>query len=357
MDSVVSVTKVGAPVVLIRSDATTQIGTGHIMRCLALSSAMRAAGFEPIFLSCNLPEPLRGHLAAQGFTLIPVPASHPDPRDLETILAVAQERRARWVVVDGYAFDNSFQREIRQAGQRLLVIDDYAHLPVYECDILLNQNLGAQSLSYRLNTECVCLFGLQYALLRPEFCTYRERVRQTAPVVSHVLVVFGGVDAANLTGRALEAVRGINLDVHVVVGPLNPHWEELLNQISHMRHESEFPHVELFKNVSDMPSHMVWADLAITAAGSTCWELACLGVPLVVTSVAPNQEKIARELHSAGLGISLGSAEEWTSGHLTKAILSLLDSSTLRYNMSQALRNAVDGMGAARVVTCIQSVS
>ncbi len=339
--------------VLIRADASPEIGTGHVMRCLALAHAIADRGGRPEFASSAISDPLRRRIEDAGFAVVEVPARHPDPRDLATLLALARQRDAAWVVTDGYAFDTGYQEAIRRAGRRLMVIDDYNHLPRYDCDVLLNQNLGAESLAYKVNPEAVRLFGPRYALLRPEFPAYRDRPRDLPAQARKILVLFGGADPANVTGRTLEALRGLDLEVRAVVGPLNPHWDRLCEQVARIHAECSATRIELLRDVRDMPALMAWADLAITAAGSTCWELACLGVPMVVTAVAENQEGIARELERAAVAVRLTEREVGDIAALKELIGTLLQQKDRRGRMTAALSSLVDGLGARRIASLL----
>jgi RimJ/RimL family protein N-acetyltransferase len=100
----------------------------------------------------------------------------------------------------------------------------------------------------------------------------------------------------------------------------------------------------------DMPTLMSWADMAIAAASSTCWELAYLGVPFGTLVVAENQEQVAKELAAAGVAVHFGRARELTSEKLAAHIASLMADEERRRLMATKGRRLVDGYGAARVV-------
>ncbi|MCG8583666.1 MAG: hypothetical protein MI757_03045, partial [Pirellulales bacterium] len=155
---------------IIRTDASTEIGTGHVMRCIALAEAWRARGGIPRFLSVDMPRSIRSRAEEAGFEIEDLRVERGTPRDVDATIQSARAHAATWVVADGYAFDAVWQRRVRDAGVRLLVIDDYAHLPTYDADILMNQNVGTtRSIYADLSPTCECLFGNRYALLREEF--------------------------------------------------------------------------------------------------------------------------------------------------------------------------------------------
>ena len=198
-------------------------------------------------------------------------------------------------MLDGYHFDPAYQKAIREAGYRLLVVDDTAHLPAYHADVLLNQNIYAPQLTYSYDPHTVLLLGPMYALLRPEFLVWKEWERHIPDTARHILVTLGGGDSDNVTLKVIQALHDIrlpDLEIRVIVGPANPHRDSLVAAIEHGPHS-----VELLFDVTDMPGLMAWADIAVSAAGSTCWELLFMGLPSLVGVLADNQVPIAEDCH------------------------------------------------------------
>jgi UDP-2,4-diacetamido-2,4,6-trideoxy-beta-L-altropyranose hydrolase len=208
-------------------------------------------------------------------------------------LALARECGANWVVLDGYHFNATYQRQVRQAGHELLVVDDYAHLPNYDSDILLNQNIGANDLAYNLPPYTRTLFGLPFVMLRRDFYHAREPRKPVREKARRVLVTLGGGDEHNVTRIVLDALASLGeipLIVDVVVGAVYTHQAALECQLASLPHE-----VHLHINTNDMVGLMQLADVAISGAGSTCWELATIGVPTCTVTLAENQQAIAGE--------------------------------------------------------------
>jgi RimJ/RimL family protein N-acetyltransferase len=193
--------------------------------------------------------------------------------------------------------------------------------------------------------------GTKYALLRQEFLQAVQPERMPASLCRRILVTLGGADPGNVSLtvlKALKQLRGNNqadLEVRVVVGPANPHLALLT------RASATLPFVCTIASASDdMPTLMSWADVVISAAGSTCWELAYLGVPFGTIVVADNQEQVAEGLAAAGVAVHFGRARELTSEKLTADIASLMANHEQRCLMVARGRRLVDGHGAARVV-------
>jgi UDP-2,4-diacetamido-2,4,6-trideoxy-beta-L-altropyranose hydrolase len=256
-------------------------------------------------------------------------------------------------VLDGYHFDPGYQRQIREAGHRLLVIDDAAHLDHYYADMVLNQNINAERLHYPCEPDTRLLLGTRYALLRSEFLVWRGWQRETPEVARKVLVTLGGGDPDNQTLKVMQALRQVSvggLEVIVVVGASNPHFQELQSAI-----RNSLLTIRLVHNATNMPELMAWADVAISAGGSTCWELAFMGLPAVILVLAKNQQGIAAGLEEAGVAVNLGWHTEVSAAQVASALLRLFRDRDLRWQMDQQGRELVDGSGIERVVELLQA--
>ncbi|MFT5240054.1 MAG: UDP-2,4-diacetamido-2,4,6-trideoxy-beta-L-altropyranose hydrolase [Candidatus Promineifilaceae bacterium] len=273
---------------IIRADASASMGVGHVMRCIALGQAWVESGGKVIFLSTLVSDVLKRRIIDEGFGLVALDAAYPgSDTDLAALLALGGNAGARWVVVDGYHFDLTYQKTLRQGGFKLLCIDDYNHLPKYEADILLNQNIDAEALDYDCNSGCLNMLGLKSVLLRREFRMMRAR-EDVADPVRHVLILLGGSDPGNVTTKVVEALRELDFspwEIKILVGPANAHSDEIVTACERLP-------IELLFNVTDMPELLCRTDFAISAGGSTCWELAAAGVPFATVTVADNQEGI-----------------------------------------------------------------
>jgi UDP-2,4-diacetamido-2,4,6-trideoxy-beta-L-altropyranose hydrolase len=340
---------------LVRADADARLGIGHMMRCLALAQAWRQHTHGAVTFIGRLDSaPLRARLAREGFGILPVAGFSTRYDETEVLpagLQMPKETDRAWYVVDGYHFDLVHHRALHKAGFNVLVIDDNAHLPAYEADIILNQNIHAEKLQYRCNPGAIPLLGTQYALLRQEFLPALQPARIPASLCRRILVTLGGADPGNVSLtvlKALKHLRGNNradLEVRVVAGPANPHLALL------KRASVNLPFMCTIVPASDdMPTLMNWADLAISAAGSTCWELAYLGVPFGTIVAADNQEQVAEGLAAAGVAVHFGRARELTSEKLAVDIASLIANHEQRCLMVTQGRRLVDGHGATRVV-------
>src|SRR6266699_2604058 len=336
---------------LIRADANVEIGTGHVMRCLALAQAWQDRGGDVVFAmaesSAGIDERLRLE-QAQISRLDAMPGSADDAAQTASL---AQELQADWAVVDG--FDFAYQRFLKDTGLQLLIIDDYDHAGHYSADVVINQNISAKESLYtsREKYTRLCL-GLDYVLLRREFKVWREWKREIAPVAKKILVTMGGSDPENVTSAVLRAMRLVDIDgveLIVVVGPGNPNGEMLEQEAAGSNGLTR-----LCRNVTNIPELMSWADFAVSAAGSTCWELCLLGLPSAVIDIAENQRPIAQALGQDGAAIHLGSGHGFRPDEAAAKVKALLLSSTARSCMSERARRLVDGRGAERVIAAMR---
>jgi len=338
---------------LIRVDANVKIGTGHVMRCLALAQAWQDRGGDVVFAmaesSVGIDERLRLE-QTQTSRLDAMPGSADDAAQTGRL---ARELQADWAVVDGYHFDSAYQRFLKDEGLQFLVVDDYGHAGHYSADVVVNQNISAKESLYTSREEYtrLCL-GLDYVLLRREFKAWQEWKREIAPVAKKILVTMGGSDPENVTSAVLRAMRLVDIDgveLIVVVGPGNPNGEMLEQEAAGSNGLTR-----LCRNVTNIPELMSWADFAVSAAGSTCWELCLLGLPSAVIDIAENQRPIAQALGQDGAAIHLGSGHGFRPDEAAAKVKALLLSSTARSSMSERARRLVDGRGAERVIAAMR---
>lgn len=359
--------------VFFRTDASIDIGNGHVMRCLALADGMREHGFVCHFICRDGPGNLIGLLIERGFKTFALPFSAPDrgselfwntssmlyanwldadwSTDVEQTTDVLSQEDVDWLVVDHYALDSRWELALRRYCRHLMVIDDLADRP-HDCDVLLDQNLGRSLEHYGkfVSPECEMLLGPSYALLRPGFSALRDYSlkRRASLDVEHLLISLGGVDKNNVTHRVLEILKGCRLRsgcrLSVVMGKNAP-W---ISEISHIAHQMPWA-TEVLINVNDMASLMAMSDLAIGAAGTSAWERCCLGLPTLTLVLADNQYLSANALEAAG-AIKVLNDIEGDGGELNEQ-LSLLSRPKHLQAMQSACASITDGYGVPRVVS------
>lgn len=335
----------------IRADATKEIGTGHMLRCIALAQRWHDSGGKVVFISHCKSELLLKRITAEKFELISLENPHPDTRDIEVTLNTLSrtdiQGHGSWTVIDGYNFDSKYQRLIKDAGHQLLCLDDYGHASHYCADLILNQNISAQKSFYK-NKEpyTQLLLGTNYALLRREFQAFRGWKRDIPTIAKKFLITLGGSDSENVTLKVIKALKQMDipgLEAQIVVGPANPYMQSLEYEIQNN------PSLRLVKNAENMPDLMAWAEIALTAGGSTCWELAYMGLPFIILVTADNQKLNAELLSKENISLNLGNHQNSAAEEINYTISNLSKDPATRFSMSKKCRSLVDGQGAERV--------
>jgi len=343
---------------IIRADATVAMGTGHVMRCIALAQAWQDAGGQAVFAVAEVTPAVRARLLSESCEIVSIAGTPGGADDAARTIAIAREQDASWLVLDGYQFGADYQVQLQRAGQHTLVVDDYCHAGHYPGDFVLNQNIGARAELYQDRAPHTrLLLGPRYALLRREFAAWRDWKRTVSPVCRRVLMMLGGSDPENLTARVIDAIQlaGIEgLEATVAAGGSNPHIAELQNAAD-LCGLNRGLKIVLHKDVTRPGDLMAAADVAVSAAGSTCWELCLLGLPSLVIDVAENQTVVAQDLHRQGCAIHIGDRTV-SASRIAEGLRSLVESLGLRESLARRSRELVDGYGAMRVVSAMRGM-
>lgn len=333
--------------VIVRADVTVEIGTGHLMRCRSFAQRLKEFGVSAEFLMAQCPDELKKILIDEGFDFVRVNCVPGSNEDAKFTAKAAAE--ADWIIVDGYHFDGSYQKTLKSAGTRVLFLDDYGHCREYTADTVLNQNMYATSTMYREKApHSKILAGPKYALLRAEFAVRRPGNRRVPRIAKNILVTLGGSDKGNLTARvvrALDQSRFKNLEVRVVVGAINQHAEEIMDICAESKKK-----MKVLMSVGNMAEMMDWADLAISAGGTTAYELANTTTPAVMLVTADNQRLNAAEFRKRGFAQIVEDPFKVADDELTECFDSIMSSSETRKKMVARLKKVVDGHGSERVL-------
>ena len=340
--------------IFIRADADPAMGTGHIMRCLALALELKSAGAQVSFICAQIPQAHARLLGDNGFIVekIDVTGQWRPENDAELTGEIIEQSGVAigtdWVIADRPGLDAQWDKAIRSHA-RLLVIDDLA-LVRRDCDILLNQNylpgVKDQYAAIMGAPPCRLLTGPRYALLLRQFAT-ASNARARDGNVKKVLVSFGGGNQAPATLKTVRALAGLcspELVVDVAVG---------VGDRKLARLADELPNVTLHINTDDMASLMVNADIAIGAFGVSTWERLCVGVPSIVNTVADIQERPAQALADDGYVVYLGCDGEVSPESIAKAVNRLSDDPALVKFLSRRGMELVDGFGAKRTAQTV----
>lgn len=358
--------------VAFRVDASTIIGSGHIMRCLTLADALRTQGAGIHFICRGLPAIFESLITQREFALhrLPLMAAKPNvDNDQESVhahwLGASWKEDAQasidileslggvdLLVTDHYAIEARWERCVRVQVKAILVIDDLADRE-HDCNFLLDQNLFTnQNVRYKpyLDEKTQCFLGPRYAILRPEFAQAQQAFprgeRPLAPV-KRVNICFGGMDATGETIKALEALKPWldeeGLSVNVILAAASPHRKVVETKAK------QNAAITLHVSPNNMAELLTTADLGIGASGSMTWERACVGLPSIVMAVAQNQQRPGEDAGRAGIHLFLGESRSVSIEHLRLAFAFLRSNPLLRQGLAENCLRLMDGRGAQRV--------
>lgn len=294
--------------IVIRTDASIEIGTGHVMRCLTLAKQLKGHGAEVTFVCRNLDGNSISYLQSENVKVLTLSKVNHNGSDLgwakenweidadETIsLLKEMNHHIDIMIVDHYAFDEKWEQKIKVHVNRVFVIDDLANR-IHDCDFLLDQN-------YYTNMEerykglvpkhCMLMLGPEYVLLRDEFIEAAKNQSERTGQVENLLIFFGGTDPTGETIKTLEAIMELDVsleNIDVIVGGSNPKKDQI------QQFCKRIPNTHFYCQVNNMAELMMKADLSIGAGGSTTWERCFLGLPSIVFIVAENQRELTETL-------------------------------------------------------------
>jgi UDP-2,4-diacetamido-2,4,6-trideoxy-beta-L-altropyranose hydrolase len=358
--------------IIFRTDASTDIGSGHVMRCLTLADRLRKSGVEISFICRDHRNNLSEFIMDSGYEVFLLPlkkdkkifaVQRPEIENMyEKWLGESWEIDANqtnelvkliqpdWLIIDHYGIDESWELRLKSSCKRIMVIDDILNRH-HSCDLLLDQTFDRMSDDYSTLTpeHCIKLTGSEYALLRPEFAELRDssiRSRENY-VLKHILIFMGGVDKYNVTDKTLEILKLCSLPedcrITVVMGTQSP-W---INQVK--LNSLTMPwKTEVRTNVSEMARLMAESDLAIGAAGSASWERCCLGLPTLMVVVADNQREAA-VLLKEHLAVILLELNNNFAKQLSTHLSQFIENPNILRRLSKKTATIVDGKGCERV--------
>ena len=333
--------------IIVRTDASLKIGSGHVMRCLTLAEALRQSGAEVQFVcrkhSGNLIDLVRQKEFIVHALSVPENLKSSDiseinsgneyvswlgvsqDQDARETITVIQKNKPDWLIVDHYGLGQIWEKQLRSHVRKIMVIDDLANRP-HDCDLLLDQNYvkdGQMRYEGLVPQSCTKLLGLQYVLLRSEFADFKKQLAPKSGNVQRIFLFFGGSDPGNLTCRALEALSDpglIYLNVDVVIGESN------MNRGQVEKLASKRKNTQLYIQIDNIAQLMGEADLALGAGGSTTWERLFLGLPSITIINAVNQKQVTEDLEQFGAIWNLGWHEEVSTNLIARKFFLAINS-------------------------------
>jgi len=330
--------------IVFRVDASKELGIGHLMRCLALSEELVRKGNVCFFLSKIDNDELKNRIKKFDVNYQQIKNNANIQEDLKFLINFSKINDIDWIITDHYGIDSQYIREIKQNKFNVLSVDDTAQIHYYS-DIVLNQNVGTERLKFSSEKYTKFLLGIKYAILRDELLKREGKIENNE--VKKILLTFGGSETDNFILKILRVLEPINENVEflVVVGPFSQSY----NNIKEHAKETSLE-VKLIKSPENMAEVYLESDIAVSAGGSSCYELAYFGIPNLIITIADNQVNIAHELDKQKVSIYLGRKDEIKADQLKNSLKDLIASHSLRKIMRQNGRKLVDGKGKERIV-------
>lgn len=336
--------------IVFRADASIQIGSGHVMRCLTLATMLREQNHCIFFLSQVLPGNFNSLIQRQGFEVIALP-DEAIKLEQEKVANILKKINPEWLVIDHYDIDIQWEKFMRPFCQKIMVIDDMANRK-HDCDLLLDQNLQLQSDRYKnlVSTSCELLLGTKFFLLRSEFLTVRQDVKERS-FLKNIFVFFGGGNCVDIIEKVLNGILKSKFSgmINVVLGKNNSKAETIEKNFT----QKKF--IFFYREVDNMAYLMNQADLCIGAGGTNSWERCFLGLPSLIIITAENQISIATALAAMNAAQYLGNAKKVSAKLISTAINAVILNSSILNNLSENAKNLVDGGGTERVMKKIMS--
>jgi len=343
------------PRFLFRLDVSASVGMGHLRRCLTLAGELAEHGSE-VFLLCRSEAfDISEHMTQIVTDWATCDWSLTPEEDAQEVIRYSRMKHIDSVIVDHYRTDQTYQKILYESGIRWLQFDGAARYPIW-ADWVLNMSPAASEELYeklKPRKDTRLLLGSRYALLRKEFQQQRSRVKKSGPV-KRILLTFGGGDDRGATLFCLKAIQFLGEEVErvVLLSSMNPRNEEIFTWCREGR-----DNVRIVIDAEETAPYMASADLAITAGGMTTFEMAALGIPVMILQIADNQVPITRAWQKCGYGVDMGCLDRLRPDYLQREMMSLMQNTTRRKAMAAAGLSLVDGQGTGRVARILLSES
>lgn len=338
----------------IRVDANKEIATGHVMRCLSIAYGFRNGGIKCIFITAD--ENAKQIVSSNGFEAICLCSQWNDlDGEIEQLVNIIKEYKISKLIVDSYYVTAQYLERLL-IHTKVIYIDDMNFFR-YPASMVINYNIYYEIFSYPeiySGFDTQLLLGCDYTPLRDEFKSLTPSYRET---VEKILITTGGTDQYNVAGmllnRIMEAKLFTDIEFHVVVGKLNSHLD-CLKELS-----DRCKSIILHQDVRAMADLMRGCDIAITAGGSTMYELCACGVPTICFSFADNQLYGVKGFESEGLMSYAGDVRDGEEQCLSKLIAFIeeyIRNPKVRKEKAINMRKKVDGYGVSRIVKAVVDI-
>tara|TARA_Y100001968_G_scaffold329947_1_gene380489 strand:+ start:393 stop:2018 length:1626 start_codon:yes stop_codon:yes gene_type:complete len=368
--------------ILIRCDASFDIGTGHVVRCRTIARALKTRGAQVRFI-CREQDGDWIKRLSEEFIVIRLPrinsrynhndfsgrvlysqwlgvSEFQDANDCIREIKKNSELHINWLLVDHYGIGQEWHSLIRKNiytqdnKLRIVVLDDLADRTL-EADLLIDSSkidfLNQFYYKNLTNKSCNQLIGPYYAPLDSNYSRMHKLIKPRYEL-NRIVIFFGGIDKDNLTSLSINKIRNEhrlnNLHLDVVISQEAPNYGRVKELLSRKQN------VTLHSDLNSLASLYSGADLAIGAAGTTSLERACVGLPSIIIPIADNQLFLARSLEKEGCGVLINCKIKESIGDLIlETLMNFYENPDLLKLHSELSIQIGDGKGLERIVASI----
>ena len=335
---------------LIRADANNSIATGHIMRCISIAQAAIKEGNEVKFVVADLDAEVLLEKYDMSYICLHTTWNDMDG-EIGEISEVIHDEKPDCVLVDSYYVTEKYLSKLRSLC-KVAYIDDL-NMFTYPVDIVINYGAFADKFDYekqyrKLGMDTKFLLGCQYVPLRSQFQNVDYQIKEN---VTDVLITTGGTDNYNIAGKLatalLSSMKLRNIRFHIVVGAYNKN----KNNLEELQRTND--NLVLHYNVAEMAKLMTSCDIAISAGGTTLYELCACGIPTIAVLFADNQLDNVVRLEQEGLLVYAGDVRRDIDSVLEKIVRlveNMMVDCIMRELLSERMKNKGVSNGTNRIV-------
>lgn len=342
--------------IVFRVDASIQIGSGHVIRCLSIADNLKRQGHSVSFSCIELPGNFISFISEKGYSITVLPFIECDisddeyeqwltrPETVDAHQFLQHTEQADLVIIDHYAIQATWEMQVKDKWSCWVVAIDDLVRP-HQCDLIIDQTLGRKAIEYGSKQAALC--GESYAILASSFCFYHEKALEKNAYLEpkRILISFGAIDADNITLKVLKQLEKVNAQITVLLSQRSPHYEAIKD------FAEQHDHITHISFTQKMAALMLEHDLAIGAPGTTSWERACLGLPSIIIPIANNQRTMCQKLTQQGIALAIEANE---IDQLNDYVDKLLQQWQTIHQNSLAI---CDGLGAFRVANAINQLA
>ena len=336
--------------VYIRIDVNRQIGMGHLMRCLSIADALQSLGESVTFITADR----KGQeiLEKRGYSMICLNSTWDVPElELETLVRFLQENPANYMIVDKYEVTEAYLKKVKEVV-RVVYIDDLNQF-IYPCDCLICYANYSEKFEYpKRYKNTKLLLGTSYAPLRKEYSNQKEKIINSYG--KRIVFLSGGADNYGVTMAFLQELLRQdvlqNYEIKIICGAFH---KDIL-QLQEL--EQEYENIEILIQINDMWNYMQWADIAVSAGGTTLYELSACGTPFITYAIAENQFDNVKWFEKENQTFYAGDMRTEIEEKMRKLVCELnrlRDDKKRREEISKSLQRKVDGKGSLRIAKAL----